>query len=164
MFNPKTWATPLTIGAFLISGLTGILIFFHLTFGLVKPAHEWLSWFFVLGAGFHVWINWTAFAKHFSRRAGVGIISLFVLLTVLALIPFGGQSERRREPPFAKATNALTEAPLAAVATIAKNTPAAIVEKLKAKGLNVANDAASIKAIAQANNKNEMQVLGMIFE
>ncbi len=166
MFNMREWATPVTIGAFLISGLTGVLIFFHINFGLIRGAHEWLSWFLVLGVIFHVWLNWKAFARYFSKRMGVGIMALFAVLTIISLIPFGGSSgpNRRGGPPFAKAANALAEAPLTTVALVAKQEPADLLNKLKAQGLNVTSDQQTIKAIAESNKKNEMQILGMLFD
>ncbi|UWX58120.1 hypothetical protein NY406_02270 [Chlorobaculum sp. MV4-Y] len=39
----KSCATPLIIATFVISAVTGILIFFHKEGGLIKPVHEWLS-------------------------------------------------------------------------------------------------------------------------
>ena len=120
----------------------------------------------MLGVVFHVWVNWKAFARYFSKRASLGIIALFAFLTVLSLIPFGGSSapNRRGGPPFAKAANALTEAPLTTVALVAKLTPAELLSKLSAQGLRVTNEQQTIKAIAQANQKNEMQVLGLLFD
>lgn len=41
MSSLRKWATPLTIGSFLLMGVTGILMFFHLDIGLNKLAHEW---------------------------------------------------------------------------------------------------------------------------
>jgi len=35
----KSWATPLAIGAFIISGVTGLLLFFDIAFGLVDTVH-----------------------------------------------------------------------------------------------------------------------------
>lgn len=40
----RNWATPLTIGSFLLMAVTGLLMFFHLDTGLNKAAHEWLGW------------------------------------------------------------------------------------------------------------------------
>ena len=38
----REWATPLTIGAFGLMSVTGMLMFFHLDTGFNKLAHEWL--------------------------------------------------------------------------------------------------------------------------
>jgi hypothetical protein len=36
----REWVTPIAAGAFLISAVTGVLIFFHVDSGLNKVAHE----------------------------------------------------------------------------------------------------------------------------
>ena len=38
----RAWATPLTIGSSLIVTITGLIMFFHLSPGLTRTAHEWL--------------------------------------------------------------------------------------------------------------------------
>lgn len=60
----RTWATPLTIGAFLLMAATGILMFFGWNTGLTTVAHQWLSWFFLLSAGGHIAANWRPFRNH----------------------------------------------------------------------------------------------------
>lgn len=49
--------TPITAGAFLLSAVTGMLIFFHADSGAKKFVHEWLSWVLLAGAGLHVAVN-----------------------------------------------------------------------------------------------------------
>ena len=44
----RRWATPLTIGAFVFMAVTGILMFFEVRLGIIKVAHEWLSWLMVI--------------------------------------------------------------------------------------------------------------------
>ena len=51
----REWATPITIGAFLLSAVTGVLLFFHLDSGLNKLAHEWLSWVLLAAVAFDVY-------------------------------------------------------------------------------------------------------------
>ena len=41
MSSLRKWATPLTVASFLIMGVTGILMFFHLDSGLNGPLQEW---------------------------------------------------------------------------------------------------------------------------
>ena len=39
----RNWVTPITAGAFLLVGVTGVLIFFPADSGANKFVHEWLS-------------------------------------------------------------------------------------------------------------------------
>ena len=84
MFNLRSWATPITIGSFVISAISGVILFFHLNIGLMKPAHEWLSWFMILGVAMHVFTNWRAFLQYFKKPIPLAVIGVFLLLTVLS--------------------------------------------------------------------------------
>ena len=90
----RAWATRITIGAFLLMAVTGILMFFHWDIGLNKLAHEWLGWAMVVGVMAHVLANWPAFAKHFSKPLGKAIMAIFALLLVGSFFvqPQGGGS------------------------------------------------------------------------
>lgn len=60
----REWATPLTMGAFGLLAVTGVLMFFHLDTGLNKQAHEWLGWVLLIGVSLHLAAN------QFRRAAG----------------------------------------------------------------------------------------------
>ena len=74
----REWATPLTIGTFLIMATTGILMFFHLDRGLNKEAHEWLGWAMVAGVGTHVVANLSSFKRYLGKawddRVGCAVV------------------------------------------------------------------------------------------
>lgn len=157
------WATPLTIGAFIISAITGILIFFHINIGLVKPSHEWLSWLMVIGVGAHIAVNWRMFARYFSstKKLALGIILTCVALTVLSIAPLGGKNSNGR-PPMVKAAEALNRAPLVQVAALVQQDPAALVAKLQAQNLQVNDTTQTLTQIAQANHTEAMKVLNVV--
>ncbi len=116
MLTLREWATPLTIGSFIISAVTGIVIFFHIRIGLVRPAHEWLSWFLVLGVILHVITNWTSIKRYFSIPISSSIITGFIILSVLVFIPISEKKAR----PLHMAGNALLETSLQTVALVGK--------------------------------------------
>ena len=49
----RDWITPITMGAFGLLAVTGVLMFFHLDSGLNEAAHEWLSWVLLGGVALH---------------------------------------------------------------------------------------------------------------
>jgi hypothetical protein len=53
----REWITPLTMGAFVLSAITGVLLFFKMKLGYVKLVHEWLSWLFIISAVIHIFVN-----------------------------------------------------------------------------------------------------------
>ena len=110
--NPhRPWITPVVIGAFGLSAVTGVLMFFHLDSGLNKTAHEWLSWAMVIGVSLHVLLNLPAFKRYFTQTTGRVVIGLFALVLALSFIPAGGSGG---EPGFAPPVRALAKAPITA--------------------------------------------------
>lgn len=87
----RQWVTPLLTGSFLLSALTGILLFFKMHLGLIKPFHEWLSWILVVAAVLHCILNYAPLCKSLTPRLGRIIVVVFVLLTLGSLLPLGGE-------------------------------------------------------------------------
>ena len=82
----RSWATPIAAGAFLLSAVTGVLIFFHVDSGLNKAAHEWLSWLLLGGVVLHVLANLGGFKRHFATRGGLAVMGAFALVLALSFI------------------------------------------------------------------------------
>lgn len=157
----RKWATPLTIGSFVVVGITGVLMFFHLDFGLIKPAHEWLSWLLVVGGIAHVIINWKPLVNYLSKPAGKLIIVSVLVLGALSFLPIGGNEGGKGQ--MMKAVGALEKSPLTLVAQVAKTTPDVLVEKLKAKGLVVRDNDQTIQQIATDNQKKTAEIISVLF-
>jgi hypothetical protein len=158
----RSWAGPLTIGAFAVTAVTGILMFFHVQIGLVKVAHEWLSWLFVIGALAHLLVNWQAFLAYFRKPVAVGIIGVMCLLGAASFLPLGGAGGAGPgggRGPVAALLQAMEQAPLAVVAQVAHRTPQAITAELKAQGIQVQHEQQTVAEIASANNQRSMDLL-----
>ena len=156
----REWATPLTMGAFALSAVTGILMFFKMSFGLVKPAHEWLSVVLVIGGILHLSANWRLSVQYALRPIGRSILIFFFLLICLSLLPLGEKDERR---PFSKISDALIQSPLSAVAQLANRSSEQAINILNSKAVKTEGKEQTIKEIAVKNNKTPMSVLEMIF-
>jgi len=157
----KSWATPLIIATFIISAVTGVLLFFHIKGGLIKPVHEWLSWALVTGGVLHTVANWKSFTNYFSRKAALAIISTGLIVTIAAItIPTQGKGGN----PFMRVNRTLSTASVETLAPIVKLSPEQAVSKLEQKGLKVGDAGQSIKAIATANGKEEQKVILALFE
>ena len=89
----RSWATPLTIGAFLLISVTGVLMFFHLETTLGKVAHEWLGWFLVAGVAAHLALNWRAFSTYFKRPLARVIMGSFAALLLVSFFPVAGPAD-----------------------------------------------------------------------
>lgn len=82
----RNWVTPLTLGAFIVSAVTGVLLFFDLDSGLNELAHEWLSWVLLVGVALHGAANFQSVKKYFTQKTGLAIIAVFVLLLALSFL------------------------------------------------------------------------------
>ncbi len=162
--NIRFWATPLVIGAFVITAATGLLLFFDYKGGLVKPVHEWLSWLLVAGAAFHILANWKTFTGYFAKKGAVAIISLGVVVTVLSSMPFlGGKGHGEGGKRVAMASvRALESSSLATVALVVQQQPEELVAGLRQNGIAVVSPSQTIVQIAAANGKKAPEVLGVL--
>ncbi|EIJ33755.1 DUF4405 domain-containing protein [Thiothrix nivea] len=163
MTTLRRWATPMTIGAFLLMSVTGILMFFHIELGLIKVAHEWLSWLMVLAVGLHITLNWKMFSRYFSQKPAVAVIGLFTVVMVASmLVP----AEERRGPPgrggAMAATQVLMNAPLDKLAGVTGNTLEGLQASLQQQGLTVEATTASLGDIARQNGQNPVELLNKV--
>ncbi len=157
----KTWAGPLTIGSFAVVAVTGVLMFFHLDYGLVKLAHEWMSWLLVVGAIAHVALNWRPFLRYFAQPTGLAIMAGLLTLGVLAFLP-AGQHQHRGRPPFMEMSGVLEQSSLDLVAQVAKKNTESIQEQLAAQGIRVRHAQQTIAEIASENRIGSTELLGQI--
>jgi hypothetical protein len=157
----RNWATPLTIGAFILMAVTGILMFFHLDTGLNKEAHEWLGWAMVAGVAAHVAANWSAFARHFSRPSGIAFVGLFVLMLTASF--FIQSDEEGGGNPGRRAQEAVVKAPLSQIAPLAGQSPQALVEALRTAGFKVESAEQTLESITGPEHDAHFKAFAAIF-
>ncbi len=124
----RPWITPLVMGSFTLSGVTGVLMFFHLDSGLNKAAHEWLSWVMLAGVGLHVLLNWNPFKRYLSQVTARWVLGASALVLGLSFVPLGGAGT----PPFVVPIQALAAAPLPVLASVAGVDVAEVQRRLAA--------------------------------
>ncbi|NTU96493.1 MAG: DUF4405 domain-containing protein [Chlorobiaceae bacterium] len=156
----KSWATPLAASSFIILAVTGILMFFKIETGLIKPFHEWLSWAMVAGVILHTIANWKQFTGYFSRKPALAIIGIGVIVTLFSVFT----PTKQEQNPRMKMTRAIISSKLETVAELAGSNGADMSAKLQQKGIAVSDGNMTIRQIAASNGKNEMAVLAVIFQ
>ncbi len=154
-----SWTTPFAIGAFTLSAVTGVMIFFKLNVGLVKPAHEWLSWLLVAGVALHCIAHWSSMARHLSGKVGRSIVIVFLVLILASLAPTG----KAQGVPPGKLNNMLAGASFRTVAQVAGHDPGALAAELESRGMRVSDPERTVREIAMENKTKEAAVLDMIF-
>lgn len=162
----RAWAGPLTIGSFAVVAVTGILMFFKASFGLMKLAHEWLSLCLVFGVVAHIVLNWKPFLGYFRKGTGVSIMAAFLVMGILASIPalLPAKGQFPRGGAFhPQAYTALEQSSLSVVAHVAKKSPESLSEDLRAKGIRVRDNQQTLPEIAAENKVGNMVLLSYIF-
>jgi hypothetical protein len=160
----RNWVTPFTLGAFMLSAVTGILLFFKVHIGLVKPAHEWLSWLMVIAAVFHLLCNRRSFVVTLGRPVAKVVVILFLLLLGGSLLPLGESGGHPRRIPTERIADGLIHAPLATVAAVANRRPEETIQLLWQRGINAQSSGQSIQEIAENNRQRAIEVLAIIFQ
>ena len=156
----KSWATPLAAGTFIILAVTGILMFFKIETGYIKPVHEWLSWAMVVGVVFHTIANWKAFTAYFSRQPSLSIIAAGLIITALSVFVPSSEKGNFKKNMF----RALESAKIETLAGMTDQNSAAIIRKFQNRGITEAGTAMTVKEIAALSGKKEKDILRVIFE
>lgn len=159
----RDWATPLTIGAFALMGVTGILMFFHLDTGLNKLAHEWLGWVMVAGVVLHSVVNWSAFKRHLTaNRVGQAIVAVSVLVLAATFIIQPPAKEGGGSPPV-RAMKAVLGGTLNQVAPLTGRSVDALQADLKAAGFAADDANAKLAALVGQDRERTGQLIGVLF-
>ncbi|MBX3604646.1 MAG: DUF4405 domain-containing protein [Piscinibacter sp.] len=157
----RDWITPLTMGAFGLLAVTGVLMFFHLDTGLNKTAHEWLSWVLVAGVAGHAAVNWPGLKRHLAGWRARIVVGIAALLLAASFLPLGAQGDG---PPFAGAMRTLADAPLPVLAQVARTTPAVMRERLAAAGHPDAVEGDTAKTLAGDDFGDQMRLLSAVLK
>lgn len=152
----RSWATPLTAGSFVLVMVTGLLMLVGVRSGLVTPAHEVLGLVFVIGSIFHLYLNWKPMLGHLRRRGARWIVGVFMLLTLLAVLPWPAGETRARPDDL------LLNANVAMLARMSGHSSAAMLSALQARGVQSADSVRSLTELAKANNQSPRALLMML--
>jgi hypothetical protein len=155
----RSWATPLTIGSFLLMAGTGVMMFFEWERGLMTVVHQWFSWFFVAGAIGHIVANIKPFKSHLNARWGRYGIAVFMIVLIASVFSWGQITGPQLERPIEQA---LIYAPLSALADVTGQSYAELIAKLREKGIE-AEAHQSVADLARLHDIDENRALAIIF-
>lgn len=157
----RSWVTPITAGAFLLVGVTGVLIFFHVDSGANKFVHEWLSWVLLGGALLHTTANLTGLKNHLRTRRGQALVGVFVVALLISFAPLGG--EDGDGPPYMAPVKALGGSSVATLAQVAQVTPEQMRARLSRAGVSATSDQQTLTELVGPDARKQMHVLGTVF-
>ncbi len=155
----RAWATPVTIGAFLLMAVTGVLMFFGVRTGLVSEVHEWFSWLFLAGAVAHLAVNYRPLTLHLKSRWGRVSLAAAVALLAVAVLPTGIQTGHGLHKAVEQS---VIDAPLSTLAGLAHLAPRDLEARLKAAGIS-ASMQQSARDLAVQSGVDEREVIAIAF-
>jgi hypothetical protein len=155
----RSWATPLTMGAFVLMSSTGLMMFFHIDQGIMSGMHGWMSWTFVIGVIAHVTINFRPLKNHLKSAWGRSSVTIFAAMILASFFTWG---EHTQPQLLIAIQNALVNVPLTTLADMTHTTPDALEQRLKAEGF-VARKKQTIRDIAGDTSREQQRVLDVVF-
>ncbi|QQD13434.1 DUF4405 domain-containing protein [Sphingobacterium sp. UDSM-2020] len=154
----RNYITPFISLVFLVVGISGLLMFFHLFDGYTEVVHEILGLFFIICAIFHIILNWKALRIHFKKGfffpALLGVLALSVTLII---------SERISPPVDLIIFNKMVKAPINDAFRALDVNYEKASEKLKENGLSI-EEATTIEDIWINNDSNPEKVIDLLME
>lgn len=154
----RNYITPSISLVFLVVGLSGLLMFFHLFDGYTEVVHEYLGVFFVICAIFHIILNWKALKIHFKR--GVFIPALLGVLVISVTLIVG---ESIYPPADTIIINKIVKAPINDAFKALEVDYSEAYKRLETNGISI-EGAITIESIWIKNNTDPEKVIDLIMK
>lgn len=94
----RTMLSPLVLTTFLVVGISGILLAFHVKTGGVKALHEWIGYAFMAAGILHLAVNWRTFASYVRQRASLMAITAGLVISLFTLYAGASLSPQKSHP------------------------------------------------------------------
>ena len=160
------WGSTLIVWSFLVTTVTGVLLFFHVHAGPTEVLHIWIGFLMVAAFVPHVARNWRAFLGYFRKTPTYVALALTVVISAALSYPALTGSGAQGGPPgvrsMAAISSAVTEAPISAIAPIIGTDAAGVIAKLYALGIDAAGPEATLKDVADAAGKSANDLLASL--
>ncbi|GBR51092.1 DUF4405 domain-containing protein [Gluconobacter sphaericus] len=146
------YGTPLTTGFFIVSGVTGVAMFFHWAPQSFHPIHEWLSMVLLAPFILHLVKNWTSLVNYARRKT----LYVPLIIAFAACIPFifqvpGGHAGNRKTAFMALPV--LEQAPLSDIAPLVHMDADGLIHRLQSQGYTVISAEQSLDDIAKTSGR-----------
>jgi len=152
------YATPLTLGLFAVSTISGVALFFHIGQAYFHGMHEWLSMLLLVPFALHMWKNWTPMVNYVKRRTLWWPVAASLVAGIAFAVPALTATNTGGGSPF-RAVQAMTRAPLGDIAPVLKTNPDALVAELQKRGYAVGSAADTLEAVAAKAGLPAVQIL-----
>jgi hypothetical protein len=154
----RKYITPFISLLFVVLGITGLLMFFHLFDGYTEVAHELIGVGFVVAAFFHIILNWKGLKVHFMRQVFVPAAIAVAVLTL-----FFVYLEQKQLPLDIIILDKTFKAPLKKTCEILNIDYSIAIKKLEKKGYKI-SDIKTLEDIWKKNDTNPQEVMELLMD
>ena len=154
-YEHRDLATSLTALMFVIIGITGVLMFFHLFDVQVKKLHEITGLVFVAAAVLHVYFNWKNMRRYFAKPVFVSTSIAAAAVAAVFIAASGGGAD-----PKSEIVRVVLAAPLEEAVHVLGGGEDTLA-RLESEGIRV-DGATSIQAVAEANGVSPFKVVEIV--
>ncbi|WP_164112219.1 MULTISPECIES: DUF4405 domain-containing protein [Sphingobacterium] len=154
----RNYITPFISLVFLVVGLTGVFMFFHLFDGYTEIVHEFLGLFFVVCTVFHIILNWKALKIHFKRGVFIPAGVAVAVISLLFII------QQQLHPKVdTMILDRIIKAPINDVFRVLNVDSSGAVKRLESNGISI-DGATRLEDIWIKNNADPEEVFDLIME
>ena len=152
----RNYVTPFISLIFLVVGISGILMLFHIFDGYTEVVHEFLGLFFVICAVFHIVLNWKALKIHFKKGVFIPAALAVAVISILFII------QQQYDPKLDTIViDRIIKAPIDDVFRALQVDSFSAVERLEANGISL-EGATTLEEIWINNDADPREVIDLI--
>lgn len=156
----QRYATPFITGFFLISLISGVILFFHVGPNGFREMHEILSLVLIIPFVLHLWKNWRPMVAYF-RRAPM-VIALVASAAIAGLFLLPSSETTAGGPPQFQLFNRLMAQDVDTVAPVLGVDATAVTTALITAGFAVTGPDEALKDIATASGKSDAELAAVL--
>lgn len=152
----RSLSTSSTIGAFIVTAITGVLIFLEFGIGYIRAIHEWISILFVCAAITHILVNFSAVGRYFKTEP---VIILSFTCIAFAIAFFSWNDIYLADASY----DVLVSLPVPDLAYVFSIEEKLFVSFLDTIGLENVDPSASLQELSEQNQKELHEVMEEVF-
>lgn len=161
------WGSTLIVWSFLVTGVTGVLLFYRVHAPPTEILHIWIGMLMLAAFIPHVARNWKSFLGYFRKTPTYVALVLTVVISAFLAYPAMTGTQERGGPPGIRSLFAVSEAlgsaPVGDLAPLLDTDGPGVVARLEQLGVSASGPEVTLKEAAQASGKNVNEVLGALF-
>lgn len=154
----RKYITPFVSSIFLIVGLSGLLMFFHIFDGYTEVVHEYFGLTFIICAAFHIAVNWNALKSHFGKKVFIPVIATVLLISTTFVV-----MERIHVPIDQVIMDKIIKAPISDSFKVLDINYNEAMEKLESNGFAI-SDSKTLEDIWVKNRVSPEEIIDLLVE